>query len=315
MNYLTNLYRHRAEQLQEQVNMLEAMLKDLHEATPTAPKYGTEKRQSGSGMGDSDKPIAWTGGTVHSNKAWSQSSGGPAIADSEAGDKEIESRMRNLKKTGLFGAEISDDKQSAEYRELKGEQDRRKAARAAGSQPAKAPVPAKQASSGSGTASAVPSAKEVDQTQQTADNTGKTTALPTNVTKSGMGLTDEDGRPISVSPKPAPVAPAKPNTGKEAQWSMDPKLTLLGIGGGLYAGNKAIEWAKRQRGTSPKPVEAGKVGETAKPAEAPKAAEAPKTVETPKTKKPGGTKAVAPDAPDMLRVEPNQAAAEAKWGV
>ena len=362
MNHLTNLYRHRAEQLQEQVNMLEAMLKDLHEATPTAPKYGTEKRQSGSGMGDSDKPIAWTGGTVHSNKAWSQSSGGPAIADSEAGDKEIESRMRNLKKTGLFGAEISDDKQSAEYRELKGEQDRRKAARAAGSQPAKAPVPAKQTSSGSGTASAVPSAKKVDQTQQTADNTGKTTALPTNVTKSGMGLTDEDGRPISVSPKPAPAAPAKPNTGKEAQWSMDPKLTLLGIGGGLYAGNKAIEWAKRQRGTSPKPAEAPKVGETTKPAEAPKASETakPKAPEAPKVGEPGsystrdgkvvtpkkgapsvaersamgrdalrarmaqktgnpmsfeGPKVGAPEAPDMLRVEPNQAAAEAKWGV
>jgi hypothetical protein len=272
MDYLTNLYRHRAEQLQEQANMLEAMLKDLHEATPTAPKYGTEKRQSGSGMGDSDKMVDWTGGTVNANKSWSQSSGGPAIADSEAGDKEIESRMRNLKKTGFFGAEISDDKQSAEYRELKGEQDRRKAARTAASQPAKAPAkpPVKQTSGGSGTASAVPTAQEVKQTQQTADNTGKATALPTNVTKSGMGLTDEDGRPISVSPKPTAAAPAKPAGGKEAQWSMDPKLIALGIGGGLYAGNKAIEWANRQRGTS------------SKPAEAPKAAEAPKVGEAPK---------------------------------
>jgi len=271
MNHITNLYRHRAEQLQEQVNMLEAMLKDLHEATP---KYGTEKRQSGSGMGDSDKMIDWTGGTVNANKSWSQSSGGPAIADSEAGDREIESRMRNLKKTGLFGAEISDEKQSAEYRELKGEQERRRAARTAASQPAKAPAkpPVKQTSGGSGTASAVPTAQEVKQTQQTADDTGKATALPTNVTKSGMGLTDEDGRPISVSPKPTAVAPAKPSGGKEAQWSMDPKLLALGIGGGLYAGNKAIEWAKRQRGTS------------SKPAEAPKAAEAPKS--KPKVSKP-----------------------------
>ena len=281
MNYLTNLYRHRAEQLQEQVNMLEAMLKDLHEATPTAPKYGTEKRQSGSGMGDSDKMVDWTGGTVHANKSWSQSSGGPAIADSEAGDREIESRMRNLKKTGLFGAKISDDKQSAEYRELQGEQERRKAARAAASQPAKPPAkpPVKQTSGGSGTASAVPTAQEVKQTQQTADNTGKATALPTNVTKSGMGLTDEDGRPISVSPKPTAAAPAKPAAGKEAQWSMDPKLLALGIGGGLYAGNKAIEWAKRQRGTSSKPAEAPKATQTPKAGEAPKTGEAPKVSE------------------------------------
>jgi hypothetical protein len=279
MNHITNLYRHRAEQLQEQVNVLEAMLKDLHEATP---KYGTEKRQSGSGMGDSDKMVDWTGGTVNANKSWSQSSGGPAIADSEAGDREIESRMRNLKKTGLFGAEISDEKQSAEYRELKGEQERRRAARTAASQPAKAPAkpPVKQTSGGSGTASAVPTAREVKQTQQTADDTGKATALPTNVTKSGMGLTDEDGRPISVSPKPTAAAPAKPSGGKEAQWSMDPKLLALGIGGGLYAGNKAIEWAKRQRGTSSKPAEAPKGAEAPKAGEAPKPA--PKTGEAPK---------------------------------
>jgi len=324
MNHLTNLYRHRAEQLQEQVNMLEAMLKDLHEATPTAPKYGTEKRQSGSGMGDSDKMVDWTGGTVNANKSWSQSSGGPAIADSEAGDREIESRMRNLKKTGLFGAEISDDKQSAEYRELKGEQERRKAARSTASQPAKAPAkpPVKQTSGGSGTASAVPTAQEVKQTQQTADNTGKATALPTNVTKSGMGLTDEDGRPISVSPKPTAAAPAKPAGGKEAQWSMDPKLIALGIGGGLYAGNKAIEWAKRQRGTSSKPAEAPKAGEAPKPTEAAKVGETPKPTENVKvgeTTKPVKTqktgKATAAEAPDLLRVEPNQAAAEAKWGV
>jgi hypothetical protein len=362
MDYLTNLYRHRAEQLQEQVNMLEAMLKDLHEATPTAPKYGTEKRQSGSGMGDSDKMVDWTGGTVNANKSWSQSSGGPAIADSEAGDREIESRMRNLKKTGLFGAKISDDKQSAEYRELQGEQERRKAARAAGSQP-----PVKQTSGGSGTASAVPTAREVKQTQQTADNTGKATALPTNVTKSGMGLTDEDGRPISVSPKPTAAAPAPQNNGS----GIDPKLYVLGGAAALYGAKTLMDRMGRQRGISSKPAEAPKAGEPAKVGETPKPAEAPKPGETTKPKAPEAPKvgepAVepgsystrdgkiitpkkgapsvaersamgrdalrarmaqktgnpmsfegpnrAPEAPDLLRVEPNQAAAEAKWGV
>jgi hypothetical protein len=278
MDYVARIYQNKALELQEQVNMLEAMLKDLQEAAPTAPKYGTEKRQSGSGMGDSDKMVDWTGGTVHDNKAWSQSSGGPAIADSEAGDKEIESRMRNLKKSGLFGAEISDDKQSAEYRELKGEQDRRKAARAAASQPAKTPTPANQSSGGSGTASGVPSGKEVKQTQQTADNTEKTTALPTNVTKTGSGLTDEDGRPISVSPKPTPVAPTTQNNDD----GIDPKLYVLGGAAALYGAKKLMDRMGRQRGTSPKPNEAPKATEAPKAKEAPKPNEAPKAKETPK---------------------------------
>jgi hypothetical protein len=90
MDYITRLYRSKAEQLQEQVNFLESQLQQLVENSPPAPTF------SGTGQGQQ---------TFH--------------------DEQLKDQMRQFKKSGFFGAEVDDDKQSQEYKDARDELARR----------------------------------------------------------------------------------------------------------------------------------------------------------------------------------------------
>ena len=78
MDYITRLYRSKAEQLQEQVNFLEAQLQQLAENSPPASTF------SGTGQGQQT-----------------------------FNDEQLKYQMRQFKKSGFFGAEVGDDKQSS----------------------------------------------------------------------------------------------------------------------------------------------------------------------------------------------------------
>ena len=90
MDYITRLYRSKAEQLQEQVNFLEAQLQQLAENSPPASTF------SGAGKGQQT-----------------------------FSDEQLKDQMRQHKRSGFFGAEVADDKQSQEYRDAKAELERR----------------------------------------------------------------------------------------------------------------------------------------------------------------------------------------------
>lgn len=85
MNYLTNLYKNKAESLAKQIELLENQLKSLVEQTPGytfTPGGQNAPRQS---------------------------------------DADLEARARQIKKSGLFGAQVADDQQSQEYRDIQAE--------------------------------------------------------------------------------------------------------------------------------------------------------------------------------------------------
>ena len=90
MDYITRLYRSKAEQLQEQVNFLEAQLQQLAENSPPASTF------SGAGKGQQT-----------------------------FNDEQLKDQMRQFKKSGFFGAEVGDDKQSQEYKDARDELARR----------------------------------------------------------------------------------------------------------------------------------------------------------------------------------------------
>jgi hypothetical protein len=90
MDYITRLYRSKAEQLQEQVNFLEAQLQHLAEFR------GDDVNFSGTGQGQ------------------------PTVSD-----EQLKDQMHKHKRTGFFNSEIADDKQSQEYRDAKAELERR----------------------------------------------------------------------------------------------------------------------------------------------------------------------------------------------
>lgn len=100
MDYITRLYRSKAEQLQEQVNFLEAQLQQLAENSPPASTF------SGAGKGQQT-----------------------------FSDEQLKDQMRQHKRSGFFGAEVADDKQSQEYRDARDELARRSAPKSAPAAP------------------------------------------------------------------------------------------------------------------------------------------------------------------------------------
>lgn len=223
MHYLAKLYKHRAEQLQEQVKILEQKLNSLQEE---APLFTFKK-------GAQNQPYM--------------------------SDDELRKQMTWHKTSGLFGSEVAYDKQSQEYRDAKEELDRRAAEAAAKSaKPAPAAPAPKAEKPGK---SALPTATEVKKTQEVADKTQMPTALPTNVSPGTMNMTDMDGRPIAVQPQPQPAKPVQPPSlgGKQLSGrapmyptsSPDvsqekPSPTYIGIGQVGQSGKRELPWVTTQ---------------------------------------------------------------------
>ena len=168
MDYLTKFYKNQSEVLAEKVQILEKQLAFLSEDAPASVFRGTGEGQQ------------------------------------RFSDLELETQMRQHKRTGFFGAEIADDKQKQEYLDAKAELERR---RGAGKQQAPAPTqapasrPPVEQMGPKGSPSAVPTRTEVQRTQEVADRTGLPTALPTNTAPGTMHMTDMDGNPIAVQPR------------------------------------------------------------------------------------------------------------------
>jgi len=89
MDYLTNFYKNKAQVLSEQIHILETKLARLHEDAPASTFSGSGKGQQ------------------------------------TFSDQQLRDQMKQYRRTGLFGAEVSDDKQSQEYRDAQAELTRR----------------------------------------------------------------------------------------------------------------------------------------------------------------------------------------------
>jgi hypothetical protein len=106
-----------------------------------------------------------------------------------------------------------------------------------------------------GTPSAVPTKIEVDNAQKVADETGLPTALPTNVQPGMMNMTDMDGNPIYVQPKPKKPSAAEFNADAPAyqeagEADFDEGGDYTSSGG--YA-QSPTSWANRYPGKYPAP--------------------------------------------------------------
>ena len=110
MDYLTNLYKNKAQILSEQVARLEAQLAALQEDAPASTFSGTGQGQQ------------------------------------TFSDEQLRDQMRQHKRTGLFGAQVDDDKQDQEYRDASAELNRRSSAASAKAAPQKS-APAAPAAS------------------------------------------------------------------------------------------------------------------------------------------------------------------------
>jgi hypothetical protein len=300
MDQVTKLYYYKSLQLQEHVAQLERKLQLLSEEPTTAPKYGRGKRSGlvgGSPTAQGDEDVDFTGGNVDPKSgAWTPSSGGPAVADSEAGDIEIENRMRGIARGGgLFGKGVEQTEQTPAYMEMKGELERRRAAREAAKKGGGQQKPqATQPTDGAGTkggAGAVSSGKASGTSGRKAGTGTSGTGTPGAATGQGAG---DGSRKYSM-----PVSPTtkdQTTSGSEDGSGIDPKLIVLGAAGAGLAGKAVYDRYARQRGQSGKPAETAKAGETAKPkaAEGAKPAEAAKSAEAPKTQ---AGKTPAPKAP------------------
>lgn len=188
MDYLTKFYKNQSEVLAEQVKALEAQLEHLIESEAPASTF------SGTGAGQQ-----------------------------RFSDAELEKQMFRHKRTGFFGAEVPDEKQSREYLDAKAELERRRgAAKQAPAQtqapaPTQAPSPVQRTAPRPpveqmgpvGSPSAVPTRTEVQRTQAVADKTQTPTALPTNTAPGTMHMTDMDGNPIAVQPKAPKMDPVE----------------------------------------------------------------------------------------------------------
>lgn len=163
MDYLAKFYKNQSEVLAEQVRILEAQLEQLMEDAPASTFSGTGAGQQ------------------------------------RFSDSELEKQMFRHKRTGFFGAEVPDEKQSREYLDAKAELERRRGAARQAPAPA-APRPPVEQMGPVGSPSAVPTRTEVQRTQAVADRTQMPTALPTNVAPGTMHMTDMDGNPIAVQP-------------------------------------------------------------------------------------------------------------------
>ena len=110
MDYLTNFYKNKAQILSEQVARLEAQLAALQEDAPASTFSGTGQGQQ------------------------------------TFSDEQLRDQMRQHKRTGLFGAQVDDDKQDQEYRDASAELNRRSSAASAKAAPQKS-APAAPAAS------------------------------------------------------------------------------------------------------------------------------------------------------------------------
>jgi len=251
MDYMSRLYQNKAIQLQEQINFLERRLKQLAEAT-----------------------------------AWSPSSGGPAIPESDAGNTELKDRMRNIKQSG-------DRQQSKEYLEMEAELNRR-----TGAKPTTTTTTSAAPAQGSGTNRSDPDVQrgqrpiypegQSDSTYTKPASTPKPQAQSTRQTpdtldlynlrkKEDSGLQGElnkgfgldwlgqSGKDNNIVTKTMEVPGGDAighNKNVEATKTiqdptgMDPKGILLAAGAGLYGANKIREYINRQR-VSPKPANLG----------------------------------------------------------
>jgi len=170
-------------------------------------------------------------------EAFQTTQGQPGLGIQQISDLELKNRMRDKKNTSIFN---KNPKQSKEYLELEAEANRRAAAKTQTQAPTPAPAikpPAPTQVTPRPTPistinpnpkifridpppitdkkpgpSALPTNKEIQKTQTTADTTGIPTALPTNVTPGTVGMTDMDGNPIVLQPtKPRSISAPKPN--------------------------------------------------------------------------------------------------------
>lgn len=261
MDYLTKLYKNNAEILAERVAYLEAQLKYLNEDNgqyqgnspnqrTTSPKYGRGTRSGvvgGGGTAQGSEEIDFTGGNVDPKTgAWSPSSGGPAIADTEAGDAEIQSRMRQIARGGgLFGKGIENTEQTPAYKEMAGELERRKAARDAKASGSKAGA---EGSVGAGTGKSAVGAGDVGKVGGT-DTTaisGKD-RVPAPTPKVGVGGVPDRLPPSKPEERTVSPKPTGTEGGSDKGSGIDPKLVVLGLAGAGYAGAKAKEYYDRQR--------------------------------------------------------------------
>ena len=249
MDYMSRLYQNKAIQLQEQINFLEAQLKYMAEDAPASTFSGTGKGQQ-------------------------------AFSDSQ-----LEDQMYKQKRTGAFGSKIEDDKQNQEYKDAKAELDRRRGAKPTTTE-APAQVSGTNRSDPAGQSDSTytkpaptpkPQAQTTRQTPDTLDlynlrkkeDSGLQGTLNKGFGTDWLGQSGKDDRgdlvsvpspalkPVRTVGLPGPVIrpPALPAP-KDSDSGMDPKGLLLGLGGGLYAGNKIREYINRQR-VSPKPSNLG----------------------------------------------------------
>jgi hypothetical protein len=254
MDYMSRLYQNKAIQLQEQIDFLEAQLKYMAEDAPASTFSGTGKGQQ-------------------------------AFSDSQ-----LEDQMYRQKRTGAFGSKIEDDKQNQEYKDAKAELDRRR-----GAKPTTTEAPAQVSGTNrsdpdvqrgqrpiypegqSDSTYTKPKTQSTRQTPDTLDlynlrkkeDSGLQGELNKGFGMDWLGQSGKDDRgdlvavpspapkPIRTVGLPGPVIPPPPLPApKDSDSGMDPKGLLLGLGGGLYAGNKIREYINRQR-VSPKPANLG----------------------------------------------------------
>ena len=309
MDQITNLYKNRAEALLEQVNFLENKLKNLQEQEKTEPKYGRGKKAgfgaSGSVFGEEE--IDYTGGNIDPKTgAWSASSGGAAIADTEAGDTEIKERMRKIAKGGgIFEKGVEKTEQTAAYKEMAGELERRRQAREA----AKSGVKTVASTGDKGGTQKVPgteapSGRVAKQPMQIPDS-GKIAVTP----PTGPAGTGGPGDTSRAPARPQPMAQPTVATGKKQDDAgIDPKLIVLGLAGAAYGGKKVYDYYARQRdgvGKAQEPAKPGakpqepakpiaKAQEPAKPGAKPQEPAKPGTVKAPEPTKPTTPEAQKP---------------------
>ena len=231
MNHLTKLYQNKAIQLQEQIDFLEAQLKYMAEDAPPSIFAGTGKGQQ------------------------------------TFSDSQLEDQMYRHKRTGMFGAKIEDDKQNQEYKDAKAELDRRRGAKPE-------PKPTTSPANVSGTNRSAPDVQrdstytkpKTPSTRPTPDtldlynlrkkeDSGLQGELNKGFGTDWLGKSGKDNNIVTKTKEPRGGDAISLNKNVEATKTiqdpigMDPKGLLLGVGGGLYAGNKIGEYINRQRTT------------------------------------------------------------------
>jgi len=269
LHYLAQFYKNKAELLTEQIKLLEKQIELMEgqdrnidwQGSGTykwgQPGYKTGRPLRGYKSGrvdtrdtslyrpshtdvtgsEDDPVITYTGGTRHKKTgtmqsgAWTPSKGGPAIPDSEAGDTEIEDRMRKIARGGgLFGKGVENTKQTPEYYEMHIELTRRRKARAG--------------------ASSTTNSNQTQTTQRTITTQRTQTTQQTQPVRTVTNTTTDTppllqrvaGQPDTGwnSPRSVPMAPNKPpHAMKQPKVSGLDSVNRGGIRGGIQTVNRA----------------------------------------------------------------------------